>query len=573
MYLRKSMIIIFSFLLTSISSNAYGDTGRYAVLLFGGGTFGTDSGSDDSLYVHYEIAHMYEILLNQYNFPNNQIYIHNLNAEKKDTVDYYHYIEDINTPTYYRRADTSETEGLRKTFLDLNSLLNANSDNIVLLYISGHQGKTPVGSMHYYQFYQNLRISDSTFCQLILNDLLEGQFDVNSKTKMIIIAGFCGAYGFWDDIDCPYYELMDACDNVSFAVADCVKSGNVAAGPEASYMAYWREIVGNDTTIKFDDAWEVARDTLYARKDWTHPYDDIPYKSQVGNWDDDFTLNGLAKPNNPTSLSVSGSSVPRAYLTWTDNADNEDGFKIERKVNDGSWSVKATISANTTSYYDYDITNGYTYQYRVRAYRTLSGWTSYSGYTDSEELPLICWIYGPYYLEFKQSGTFYARRAGYSGTPSYQWWKSFDQQNWSSIGSSSSVNVTMATVTFYLKLRAIASEDTVYDYHTVYYGMPKTEEQNVEEMSMLPLVYRLGQNRPNPFNPQTTIHYALPEAGLVRIDIFNIRGQKIVTLVDRDMPAGYHQATFDAARLPSGIYFYRLTTGNFSDIKRMVLMK
>jgi hypothetical protein len=89
----------------------------------------------------------------------------------------------------------------------------------------------------------------------------------------------------------------------------------------------------------------------------------------------------------------------------------------------------------------------------------------------------------------------------------------------------------------------------------------------------LPTYYSLGQNQPNPFNPSTTINFTLPQAGKVELAVYNVLGAKILTLVNGDLNAGYHLVKFDATKLCSGIYFYRLTAGNFTDMKKMVLMK
>jgi len=83
----------------------------------------------------------------------------------------------------------------------------------------------------------------------------------------------------------------------------------------------------------------------------------------------------------------------------------------------------------------------------------------------------------------------------------------------------------------------------------------------------------LLQNHPNPFNAQTTIEYELPEAGLVRIDIYDMLGRKIKTLVDEEKQAGQHQFVWDASRYSSGVYFYRIEAGNFTETRRMILLK
>jgi hypothetical protein len=89
----------------------------------------------------------------------------------------------------------------------------------------------------------------------------------------------------------------------------------------------------------------------------------------------------------------------------------------------------------------------------------------------------------------------------------------------------------------------------------------------------VPLSASLSQNYPNPFNPTTTIAFDLPRAGLVRLDVFNAEGQKVATLVNEQRSSGNQRVTFDGSSLSSGTYFYRLTSGDFVDAKKMVLMK
>ena len=83
----------------------------------------------------------------------------------------------------------------------------------------------------------------------------------------------------------------------------------------------------------------------------------------------------------------------------------------------------------------------------------------------------------------------------------------------------------------------------------------------------------LDQNYPNPFNPLTTIRFAVPERGRVRLEVFNMLGQEIVTLVDDVMEAGYHSVECDAARLPSGVYVYRMTAGSVVQSRKMTLLR
>ena len=85
--------------------------------------------------------------------------------------------------------------------------------------------------------------------------------------------------------------------------------------------------------------------------------------------------------------------------------------------------------------------------------------------------------------------------------------------------------------------------------------------------------YVLEQNRPNPFNPSTNIRYYLRDAGKVKLTVYNIMGEEVAVLVDNTQSAGYHTVNFKGSNLPSGIYFYRLKAGDFSDIKKMIIVK
>jgi len=92
-------------------------------------------------------------------------------------------------------------------------------------------------------------------------------------------------------------------------------------------------------------------------------------------------------------------------------------------------------------------------------------------------------------------------------------------------------------------------------------------------LSDLPATYELYQNYPNPFNPLTNIKFALPKAAEVKIDVYNILGQHVATILDTKKPAGYHLINFDAGRLSTGLYFYTIRADHFSEVKKMMLVK
>ena len=99
-----------------------------------------------------------------------------------------------------------------------------------------------------------------------------------------------------------------------------------------------------------------------------------------------------------------------------------------------------------------------------------------------------------------------------------------------------------------------------------------------DDRSLVPTKFKLSQNYPNPFNPTTQISYQIPEDGKVSIEIFNILGQKIKTLVDENQIVGSHIAVWDSKsdngeQLSSGIYFYRIVTAKNTQTKKMILLK
>jgi hypothetical protein len=85
--------------------------------------------------------------------------------------------------------------------------------------------------------------------------------------------------------------------------------------------------------------------------------------------------------------------------------------------------------------------------------------------------------------------------------------------------------------------------------------------------------FALEQNYPNPFNPSTIIRFSLPTSDFVTLSVYNTLGEKVAQIINKEMEEGYHEVSFNAANLPSGLYFYEIKTGNFSSIKKMLLMK
>ncbi len=107
------------------------------------------------------------------------------------------------------------------------------------------------------------------------------------------------------------------------------------------------------------------------------------------------------------------------------------------------------------------------------------------------------------------------------------------------------------------------------------YNIPDSVVTNIEDESLdVPKDFTLSQNYPNPFNPSTTIRYSIPKEGLVKINIFNILGQKVETLINENKTSGIYNISWNASSLPSGLYFYSLEfNGSRYEVKKMLLIK
>ncbi|MBK9334841.1 MAG: T9SS type A sorting domain-containing protein [Ignavibacteria bacterium] len=85
--------------------------------------------------------------------------------------------------------------------------------------------------------------------------------------------------------------------------------------------------------------------------------------------------------------------------------------------------------------------------------------------------------------------------------------------------------------------------------------------------------YSLSQNYPNPFNPTTNINFTVPKSGFVKMNVYDINGREVSTLVNQEMTPGTYKVDFDASNLSSGIYYYSMTSGDIVETKRMTLVK
>jgi hypothetical protein len=117
----------------------------------------------------------------------------------------------------------------------------------------------------------------------------------------------------------------------------------------------------------------------------------------------------------------------------------------------------------------------------------------------------------------------------------------------------------------------------LYAVGMFYYSVLKYSQSiptDVEEVSSeIPATFKLEQNYPNPFNPSTTISFSIPFSAFTSLKVYDILGNEVASLMSEEKLAGEYNITFDASALTSGVYLYRLNAGNFSAMKKMILLR
>lgn len=296
------------------------------------------------------------------------------------------------------------------------------------------------------------------------------------------------------------------------------------------------------------------------------------YKNPSRRWDSTHvTLQLSLPPNAPSNLVAQFIPNPLSVqLTWTDNSNNENGFIIEREsLVPDAFTVIDTVSANNNLYVDNTVTNA-TYNYRITAYNTF-GQSTYSN---------VAQIIVPVELNSFNASL---RDAGVL----LEWVTATEVNNmgfeiqrnqsetWVAIGFVEGKGTTseITNYHFYNDLSEINSSVKLqYRLKQIDYNGTFAYSEIVEVV-FIPENYSLSQNYPNPFNPTTTISFKLAKSTFVTLKIYNILGNEMAILVNQNMLAGKHEIRLDAKDLPSGVYLYTITAGDFVDTKKMILMK
>ncbi|MCX6120305.1 MAG: FG-GAP-like repeat-containing protein [Ignavibacteriales bacterium] len=289
-------------------------------------------------------------------------------------------------------------------------------------------------------------------------------------------------------------------------------------------------------------------------------------------------------PAPPQALVVTDSSSKTITIKWRKNTESDFlRYRIYRSTSPSpTIKVDSTI-ADTTKIFT-GLTNGTRYYLRVTAVDSAGNESGYSNEVNATTADRIAPA-PPQALVVTDSS---------SQTIAIKWQKNTESdflryRIYRSTSPSSTIKVDSTTggtadtsktftglvngTRYYLRITAIDSAGNESGYSNEVNGAPDAS-LSVELAALnVPTVFSLEQNYPNPFNPTTVIGYQLPKSSYVNLKIYNLLGCEIATLVNEQKSAGTYIYQWNAANRPSGLYFYRLQAGSFSETKKLILLK
>ena len=279
-------------------------------------------------------------------------------------------------------------------------------------------------------------------------------------------------------------------------------------------------------------------------------------------------------PAAPTSLNAEAINSGRIDLSWHDNAENETGYSVERATNSTSaWIPINTLAANSNSYSDDGLNDGTKYFYRVFA-------TNTEGSSNSSNVAVAV---TPMQTPSNLTGTQIV-----GGAIQLTWQDNsgselgyYIERKKNFLGTYTVKDSVLSNISEYTDATGVPGNE--YFYRIRGYNSVATSaysnEVNVtltgikSDGTALPDRFAVSQNYPNPFNPSTVIMYQVPVNSLVTLKVYDVLGKEIQTLVNKHMSAGFYSATFVASTLPSGVYFYRMQAGKFSETRKLMVVK
>lgn len=279
----------------------------------------------------------------------------------------------------------------------------------------------------------------------------------------------------------------------------------------------------------------------------------------------------------PDSLRAVENDEFNIDLTWIHNSEYETGFIVERRNEIGDeYIILDSLQANTNQYIDSNVISGSTYFYRVKAYN-VGLESDYSNIVEvtSSVIPinkpsdLTAELINESYVQLNWNDNS-QNEAGFIVEKKIEDGDFFVLD---SLAANQTTYIDSNTVTdVVLTYRIYAYNEFTYsDYSDTTFVEITTTSLPDEIHSSFN--YKLYQNYPNPFNNSTVIEFELAGDSKVRIDIFSSTGEHVKTVVDKFMNKGYHYKTIDLSHYTSGVYFYKISTGTFIAVKKLIYLK
>jgi hypothetical protein len=282
----------------------------------------------------------------------------------------------------------------------------------------------------------------------------------------------------------------------------------------------------------------------------------------------------------PTNLQVGSSNPGTVDLTWTDNSNNESGFRIQRKDSSNKFNDIGTVNAGINTFTD-NVSELTTYTYRVIAYND----SAVSNYSNEAEIEIT-----------EVPVELIAFSARVSGSTVLLNWSTATEQNNKGFDLERSFGDNWASIAF-LPGHGTTTEKNNYSYSddftnanfsgSIEYRLKQIDYDGTFKYSGTAMVtlninspgYFLEQNYPNPFNPSTKIRFNIPEESRVNIKIYNVLGKVVEELSSGEMAQGTYEKVWDATGLASGIYYVSMkavsevSDKTFFRVLKMLYMK
>lgn len=296
--------------------------------------------------------------------------------------------------------------------------------------------------------------------------------------------------------------------------------------------------------------------------------------------------NGIIYRFTPTAAIVAPSNLRYTYnsptsitLNWNDNSNNEAGFKVERKLGAGNFSLIDSVGENVTTYTDNSISDTGVYYYRVYAFNSnaASGYSNTVGAITIIPVELISFTAEVQNKSVKlqwSTATEKNNRGFEIERKFFNQQSSISKDEFEKVGFVEGKGTSSTVQNYFYIDNEVQSGKYFYRLKQLDFDGNFSYSGELEvEVNYIPLNFKLHQNYPNPFNPTTRIQYQVASRSFITLKIFDVLGNEVDNLVNEIQTPGYYEVIWNKANFPSGVYFYQLKSESFIETKKMIMLR